>query len=469
MTHNRFDKNIFAYIPAVLVWLVIWQIASTLTGLDIILPGPVKVLFCMAGMLGQKNTYIITMHSLIRIFAGYTAAFVTAVLAGLAAGYVRAVRIMSAPLISAMQALPVTAFIILVLMIAGAKNVSAVIAFIVVFPVIYHGMVQGIDNMDKNLAQMADVFNIHGMRRFRYISLMQCMPYIRTAVKSSAGMCWKAGAAAEVIGLTRNSIGEQMYLAKLYLETDVLLSWGIIIIIASVVFEKLLLLISDAAAKSCCRYGMSCRSHVPADNYGGHNSRPGAADIELNDVSAGYGLENVINGISVNIPPGGHLCIMGESGIGKTTLLKVIAGLLECHKGSVIVPQKISVVFQEDRLCPWLSAYDNVRLAVPDMPADVVRSHLGMLLGESGCDRRADELSGGMKRRCEIVRAMLADSDAVVMDEPFAGLDEDNRCIAVKYILDNIGSRQLIVSTHDLKDAVRLQADAFFIDKNGNG
>ena len=137
----------------------------------------------MAGMLGQKNTYIITMHSLIRIFAGYTAAFVTAVLAGLAAGYVRAVRIMSAPLISAMQALPVTAFIILVLMIAGAKNVSAVIAFIVVFPVVYHGMVQGIDNMDKNLAQMADVFNIHGMRRFRYISLMQCMPYIRTAGK----------------------------------------------------------------------------------------------------------------------------------------------------------------------------------------------------------------------------------------------------------------------------------------------
>ena len=381
----------------------------------------------------------------------------------------RAVRIMSAPLISAMQALPVTAFIILVLMIAGAKNVSAVIAFIVVFPVVYHGMVQGIDNMDKNLAQMADVFNIHGMRRFRYISLMQCMPYIRTAVKSSAGMCWKAGAAAEVIGLTRNSIGEQMYLAKLYLETDVLLSWGIIIIIASVVFEKLLLLISDAAAKSCCRYGMSCRSHASADNCGGHNSRPGAADIELNDVSAGYGLENVINGISVKIPPGGHLCIMGESGIGKTTLLKVIAGLLECHKGSVTVPQKVSVVFQENRLCPWLSAYDNVRLAVPDMPADVVRPHLEKLLGESGCDRRADELSGGMKRRCEIVRAMLADSDAVVMDEPFAGLDEDNRSIAVKYILDNIGPRQLIVSTHDLKDAVRLQADVFFIDKNGNG
>ena len=214
---------------------------------------------------------------------------------------------------------------------------------------------------------------------------------------------------------------------------------------------------------------MSCRSHASADNCGGHNSRPGAADIELNDVSAGYGLENVINGISVKIPPGGHLCIMGESGIGKTTLLKVIAGLLECHKGSVTVPQKVSVVFQENRLCPWLSAYDNVRLAVPDMPADVVRPHLEKLLGESGCDRRADELSGGMKRRCEIVRAMLADSDAVVMDEPFAGLDEDNRSIAVKYILDNIGPRQLIVSTHDLKDAVRLQADVFFIDKNGNG
>ena len=92
---------------------------------------------------------------------------------------------------------------------------------------------------------------------------------------------------------------------------------------------------------------MSCRCHASADNCGGHNSRPGAADIELNDVSAGYGLENVINGISVKIPPGGHLCIMGESGIGKTTLLKVIAGLLECHKsiGCVSGKQAVSMAF----------------------------------------------------------------------------------------------------------------------------
>lgn len=462
MSDNRFDKRLYIYMLAAALWLAVWQIASTLTGLDIVLPGPVKVFFCMTDMLAHKSTYIITLNSMLNILMGFATAFVTSVAAGIAAGCSRTVRIILAPPVSTMQALPVTAFIILVLMIAGAGRVSAVIAFIVVFPVIYHGMVQGIENMDRKLAEMADVFNIRGVRRFVYISLAQCMPYIKTAIKSSAGMCWKAGAAAEVIGLTRNSIGEQMYLSKLYLDTETLLSWGIIIILASVLFERVLLCAADMVMKMCCN-GFRMRSvpHVKGDFA--------PRKIILENISAGYGKENVLSNINLEVQPGEHVCLMGESGIGKTTLLKIIAGLQEYSSGYANLPERISFVFQDDRLCPWLSACDNVRLAVPYIPKKVVRRELAKLIGEAACDKKADALSGGMKRRCEIVRAMLSDADTVIMDEPFAGLDEDNKSLAVRYILDNIGDRQLIVSTHDSKDAAGLHAEAFFIDKNGNG
>ena len=482
MFRDDINKKIVTNILVIILWLGIWQAASTLTGLDFILSGPVKVFFCLIKLLGKQDTYIIILNSFLKIFTGFILAFLTASSAGIiSAGSKLAESILRPPVV-VMKSLPVTAFIILVLMIAGSSWVSSVISFIVVFPIVYYGMLESMRNLDLGLNEMSEVFYITGMRRFRFVVLPQCIPYMKTALESSAGMCWKAGVAAEVIGLARYSIGEQMYLSKLYMESDVLLSWGIIIIVVSLAFEKGFLRAVMKTSEELSKYHnapifvkkavqdgtnkttVKCisKKETAADDSGG---------IRIKNVSKNYGSDRVLENVSLNIDMNETICLMGESGAGKTTLIRILLGLTSADCGSVGIQGRITAVFQESSLCPWLSAVDNVLIAMKNGSSkrDYVREMLGKVLDEEALDKPVSCLSGGMKRRCEIVRAILCESDAVVMDEPFWGLDENNKMKVAQFILDNIDGRPLLVATHDLEDVKALHAKAFDIDKNGNG
>ena len=117
------------------------------------------------------------------------------------------------------------------------------IAFLMVLPIIYTNMLEGITNTDKKLLEMADVFHIGLFRRIHYIYLPQLMPYFLAACSVSLGLAWKSGIAAEVIGIPDGSIGEKLYKAKLYLNSTDLFAWTVAIVVVSIVVEKLFLMI----------------------------------------------------------------------------------------------------------------------------------------------------------------------------------------------------------------------------------
>ena len=152
----------------------------------------------------------------------------------------------------------------------------------------------------------------------------------------------------------------------------------------------------------------------------------------------------------------GIICIMGPSGCGKTTLLHLMAGLLEPEGGRITgFPEKRSLMFQEDRLLPWLNARANVALVLgekddPELPA--------RLLGELGIDPEMDirSMSGGMRRRVALARALAFDSDALLLDEPFKGLDEE----LMRHCADMIRrtGKSALVSTHSEAEAEALGA-----------
>ena len=146
---------------------------------------------------------------------------------------------------AAIKAVPVASFIILVLIWGPSRNLSVVISFLMVLPVIYTNDLGGILSTDRKLLEMAQVFRIPLFRRIRYIYLSQLLPYLRTGFSLSLGLCWKAGVAAEVIGIPKGSIGEKLYEAKVYLETPDLFSWTLVIVLISVIFEKLFLRFID--------------------------------------------------------------------------------------------------------------------------------------------------------------------------------------------------------------------------------
>lgn len=230
---------------AIAVWLAVWELASLYIGQEILLVSPVSVLRRLAALAVQPDFWSSIAFSFFRIIGGFfLASLCGTLLASLSAAF-RFVRDLLAPAMAVIKAIPVASFIILVLIWVPSRNLSVVISFLMVLPVIYTNVLGGILSTDRKLLEMAQVFRIPLFRRIRYIYLSQLLPYLRTGFSLSLGLCWKAGVAAEVIGIPKGSIGEKLYEAKVYLETPDLFSWTLVIVLISVIFEKLFLRFID--------------------------------------------------------------------------------------------------------------------------------------------------------------------------------------------------------------------------------
>lgn len=176
-------------------------------------------------------------------------------------------------------------------------------------------------------------------------------------------------------------------------------------------------------------------------------------DIELQNVTKRYGEKTILQNFSCTIPQGCICAIMAPSGTGKTTLLRLILGLEKPDCGTVTgVLQRKSALFQEDRLCPGLSLIGNLRMALPGCEESDIHELLTQLGLEDAANKPAAQLSGGMSRRAALARALLYDGALLTLDEPFTGLDEENRQIAAHTILHHRNGRTLLLVTHRMED-----------------
>ncbi|MBE6749973.1 MAG: ABC transporter ATP-binding protein [Ruminococcaceae bacterium] len=180
--------------------------------------------------------------------------------------------------------------------------------------------------------------------------------------------------------------------------------------------------------------------------------------INIKNISFSYPDKKVIENFSLDIKENDRICLFGESGCGKTTLLRLILGLEKAEQGKIATNGELrpSVVFQENRLLPFKTCLENLTLL--NSNTENALFHLKELGIESVANLKPNELSGGMKRRLAIARALNADFDFLVLDEPFTGLDETNLEITANHILKTAGNRPIILVTHSLKEAELLNA-----------
>ena len=234
---------------AVALWLVLWQAASMRLNLPVLLPSPLNALQCLADMAVTADFWKAIGWSTVRIFGGFFAACAAASALAVPAYRFRLVREFLAPAVACAKAVPVASFIILALVWLRGDQLSFFISFLMVFPPVYLGVITGIGQTDKKLLEMAKVFHVPFSRQVRYLYLPAISPHVRSAVSLGLGLCWKAGIAAEVIGLPDGSMGEHLYMAKVYFMTPELFAWTAVIVTVSVVFEKLFLRLTDLALR----------------------------------------------------------------------------------------------------------------------------------------------------------------------------------------------------------------------------
>lgn len=182
-------------------------------------------------------------------------------------------------------------------------------------------------------------------------------------------------------------------------------------------------------------------------------------DIRITNISKAYGDKQVLNRISKEFPSGETTVIMGASGCGKTTLLRILLGLEMPDNGEVIgMPEKVSVLFQEDRLCEDASAYENIALVLERKRTraqkEVQHRKIEQEAAQVGITaedltQNVMELSGGMRRRIALLRALLYEADCVFLDEPFKGLDAATKQIVMQYVKEKVTGRTAFLVTHE--------------------
>ncbi len=226
---------------SVLFALGVWHAAALMLNQSLLLVTPVAVVQRLFELLPTTDFVSAIVFSFTRIMLGFLLALVSGIVLAVLAGHLRLVEVGLWPLMHVIKSVPVASFIILCLIWLSSKSLSVFIGFLMVLPVVYTNMLHGIKSTDAKLLEMAALFRVGWGKKMRYIHLPHLKPYILSACSVSIGLAWKAGIAAEVIGIPDGSIGERLYDAKVYLSTADLFAWTAVIVLVSFAFEKLFL------------------------------------------------------------------------------------------------------------------------------------------------------------------------------------------------------------------------------------
>ncbi len=222
----------------ILLWIALWQFFSVLVDEQILLASPLSVFKKLVSLVCELYFWQSILFSLFRLSFGFILAVVVGILFSFISHKSKIFKQIISPFILISKSVPVASIIILILIWISSDNLSIIISFIMVMPIVYTNMLSGINNLNTQLYEMAKLFKIKNVAKLRYIIIPQIMPFLESACIVGLGLCFKAGIAAEVIGLPENSIGENLYEAKIFLDTPSLFAWTIVIIIVSLIFEK---------------------------------------------------------------------------------------------------------------------------------------------------------------------------------------------------------------------------------------
>ena len=239
-------KKFFKYTIIALFWVGIWYLSvllySAINDMDLaynpLFPYPHDVVKSLFKLLGTGTYYVATISTLGRILVSIIIAIILGTLCAFACARIRILHSFIQPLLSTIRSVPVTVFVFILYLLIFDFT-SMFITILMVFPIIFSNVYEGIINIDKDLHEVCQIYNVPFKKRMRVLYAPTIMPYFVSALTSSVGLAWKAGVAAEALCPPDNSMGLSISLAKQNFDNEELFAWALTLVIINVIFEFL--------------------------------------------------------------------------------------------------------------------------------------------------------------------------------------------------------------------------------------
>lgn len=242
-------KNILTSIAVAIFWLLLWQLVAAIIGKPLLLPSPIQTLQSLFELIQTNRFYLASALSLVRIMAGYLIGVILGVMFGVFAAFSPLVDRLTTPIHRIIKATPISSIIILVLLWLSVGTVPIFTTFLIVMPIIQASVYEGIRSTDPLLIEMADFFSVNFFTRIKKIYVQTTKTRFISACIVSMGFAWKAGIAAEVLSHPKYSIGTSLYNSKIYLETEEMFAYTAVVIILSMLLEKLMVMLLENKRK----------------------------------------------------------------------------------------------------------------------------------------------------------------------------------------------------------------------------
>lgn len=432
------------HLLGVLLLLAVWSGASLLFGRYIV-PTPWEAATETFRLLGSGHAWRQIAITCLRVSVGFVAALLAGTAVGVLTGLNRDAEAVLRPAVLLLQGVPPLLWAIPLILVLGIGHLSPMLVIaLICFPLVTITLQEGVRAVPHSLEQMLSLF-APGMRaRLRELILPHLRPFFIASVRLGLVLGIKASVTGEYFG-ANDGIGFQLQAAFQALQTRRLFAWGLLLV-ALIIGANALLSRLEKVRREAARRPARRPVASPRDGEALRAALQGRAPVGLpaltNDPAA-VGLQGVsfahpgapelLAELDLRVEPGEIAVISGDSGTGKTTMLHVLAGLLPATSGQVSRPERLGMVFQDDRFLPWRSNLWNVALPLvyagcPRPQALGLAHQLMAEVGLSGQEHaRPDELSGGMKKRLSFARCFARLPDAIFLDEPFTGLDAEAR------------------------------------------
>lgn len=232
-------------------WLVVWEVVARYINLSFVLPTVPETFSALISIFSDLDFLLISLLSVLRITSGFLSGVIIALALGILAIRLPFVKSLLSPINTIAKTTPVAVVIMIMWLMMGGAKVPMAISVLIVTPIIWQNLLDGYASIDEGLDEVCKIYGFSFIKRLRFLVLPTLLKYLLPNLVTAYGLAWKAGIAAEIICMTKNSIGQQIYNSKYMLDGPAMFAWTVIILILSYLIEQLIKLIVKGVSKKC--------------------------------------------------------------------------------------------------------------------------------------------------------------------------------------------------------------------------